>query len=180
MSAEYNLLYFGQFAAMAKALARITQGDMTGAEAFRIADEICVAHNAVCNIPMLRIEVARRVLAVGTVPVAQSLADATAEMIARTGEEMFASDLHRLNASVALHEGDVTMAEAELREAIAVARRQTAKLFEMRAGVDLARLLLDRGDVDAMNALIGEVTADLASGDCPDEAAAFAELSARA
>jgi predicted ATPase len=41
--------------------------------------------------------------------------------------------------------GDLTGAERSYQQAIAVAKRQTAKLFELRATTSLARLWRDQG-----------------------------------
>jgi predicted ATPase len=51
----------------------------------------------------------------------------------------------RLRGDVLLAIGDATEAEASYCEAIAIARRQSAKLWELRAATSLARLWRDQG-----------------------------------
>jgi predicted ATPase len=64
-----------------------------------------------------------------------------------TGEHFCTAELHRLSARVCLaldaHAGQV--AEAALDAALAAARRQSSRIFELRTACDLARLWADRG-----------------------------------
>ena len=70
--------------------------------------------------------------------------DKAFELAARTGERFFEAELRRMNASLRLRAGDVTGAEQELELALAVARQQEARLWELRAAASLARLWRDQ------------------------------------
>ena len=74
---------------------------------------------------------------------AEALARAT-----KTGEQWFDAELHRLKGGVlsSLHGGDRTEAEACFRRALEVARGQGARMWELRAAADLARLLAAKGE----------------------------------
>jgi predicted ATPase len=65
-----------------------------------------------------------------------------------TGEHFCTAELHRLSARACLARDarDARSAEAALDAALAAARRQSARLFELRAACDLARLWADRGE----------------------------------
>jgi class 3 adenylate cyclase/predicted ATPase len=65
-----------------------------------------------------------------------------------TGERFCTAELHRLRAraSLALDARDARGAEAALDAALAAARHQSSRLFELRAACDLARLWADRGE----------------------------------
>ncbi|NYT36573.1 transcriptional regulator [Allopusillimonas soli] len=66
---------------------------------------------------------------------------------AKAGEaEWCAAEILRGQGQRHLEEGDDTAAEASLRRAVHIARRQGARAWERRAAHDLARLLLARGD----------------------------------
>jgi adenylate cyclase len=68
---------------------------------------------------------------------------------------------------------DAARAEACLRDALAVARRQGARALELRAGVALGRILRDRGSFDAARALVEPISASITEGhDLPDAVAA--------
>jgi predicted ATPase len=57
----------------------------------------------------------------------------------------FLAETLRLTGEVLLGMGDRAAAEASYREAIAIAQRQSAKLWELRAAMSLARLWRDQG-----------------------------------
>src|SRR6202042_2534777 len=65
-----------------------------------------------------------------------------------TGEHFCTAELHRLRARacLALDARDARVAEAALDAALAAARHQSSRIFELRAACDLARLWADRGE----------------------------------
>jgi hypothetical protein len=89
------------------------------------------------------------------------------------------SEGRRRRAELRAARGDAPAVEAGLREALAVARRQGARLFELRAAAGLLRRHLDAGngpDADEARARLVAVLAGLPEGgDLPDlrEAAAL-------
>ncbi len=73
------------------------------------------------------------------------MADAL-DTVERTGERQSEAELHRLKGEWLLaHRRQRGEAEACLKRAIAVARGQDAKMFELRAAMSLARLWGDQG-----------------------------------
>ena len=58
---------------------------------------------------------------------------------------VFRPETIRIRGELRLKLKDVEMAEADFREAIALARRMEAKAWELRATMSLARLLFDIG-----------------------------------
>jgi predicted ATPase len=76
--------------------------------------------------------------------------------IERTGERWFEAELHRLKGEVFLGgaEPSFDQAEVEFQRALAIAREQEAKFWELRAATSLARLWSDqRRNEDARNLL---------------------------
>ena len=98
--------------------------------------------------------------------------DEALEISSRTADTWFNADLHRRRGEVfAGLPGCSALAETDLYQALAIAREQSAKLFELRAASSLARLWLSQGKrIDAYNLLFaiytwfteGFRTADLA------------------
>ena len=90
------------------------------------------------------------------------------------GAGLFEADLHRLKGEFALVGGEaLSEAEAAFNSAIAIARRQQAKSFELRATISLARLLMKQGRHDEARSMLTEIynwftegfdTADLKEG----------------
>jgi tetratricopeptide (TPR) repeat protein len=63
-----------------------------------------------------------------------------------TGERLFEAELlHTLPGNLLAAAGDLPGAERHYRQAIAVAERQSTRLFQLRASVSLARLWRDQG-----------------------------------
>jgi class 3 adenylate cyclase/predicted ATPase len=62
-------------------------------------------------------------------------------MAERTGERFYLAELMRLKGEILARAGSTAQAERALRDAIELARRQAAKLFELRAAVSLCTML---------------------------------------
>jgi class 3 adenylate cyclase/tetratricopeptide (TPR) repeat protein len=59
----------------------------------------------------------------------------------RTGERFYLAELWRLKGEILAQQGRRSEAEHSLREAIELSRQQSAKLFELRSGTSLCRLV---------------------------------------
>jgi tetratricopeptide (TPR) repeat protein len=68
-----------------------------------------------------------------------------AQIIETTDERLDEAELHRLRGDLLRATGDAAAAEASYREALALACRQSAKLWELRTAASLARLWRDQG-----------------------------------
>jgi tetratricopeptide (TPR) repeat protein len=93
---------------------------------------------------------------------------ATAE---QNGERLAEAELHRLKGELLMIEDPGNLVEGErcLRTAIDVARRQGARLFELRATVSLARSLRDTNRGDEARKLLAEIYNWFTEGfDLPD------------
>jgi predicted ATPase len=89
--------------------------------------------------------------------------------VEETEERLWEAELHRLRGELWLMRGETAEAEAALRKAIDVARRQQAKSWELRATVSLCRLLQKQGKGEEARQLLAEVYAWFTEGlDTPD------------
>ena len=67
--------------------------------------------------------------------------------VEETGERWYEAELHRRRGKLAMSSGgDVSVAEAAFHAALDLARRQGAKMWELRVAASLARLWAERGD----------------------------------
>ena len=84
----------------------------------------------------------------------------------RTGQRWFLADAHRVRGEILLKfkPSDVEAAEAAFTQAIEVARGQSAKRFEFRAAMQLARLWTDQGKPTAHQGLLAILSDGLADG----------------
>ncbi|WP_433989014.1 hypothetical protein SuNHUV7_30810 (plasmid) [Pseudoseohaeicola sp. NH-UV-7] len=166
---EHNLHIWLSIARIASDLLRAGQGDRAGIDRFFALDaEMAAGMNGVF-VPTFRIEAGKRALALGLFGPAKELAAMAQDVIEATGERYSLSDLHRLQAGLANVDGNGDAAEKYLLMAIEVARQQGARLWELRAAIDLARLWQEKGrNADAIS-LLKAVHESITEGDCPEE-----------
>jgi predicted ATPase len=99
-----------------------------------------------------------------------------------TGEHFCTAELHRLRARacLALDARDARVAEAALDAALADARHQSSRIFELRAACDLARLWANRGERRRAHNLLAPVygwfTEGFTTADLKDAKALLEEL----
>jgi predicted ATPase len=67
------------------------------------------------------------------------------EIVDATGERMVETEVHRVGGDRLAAAGDLTDAQQLYEQAIRVAQRQSAKIYELRAATSLARLWRDQG-----------------------------------
>jgi class 3 adenylate cyclase/tetratricopeptide (TPR) repeat protein len=86
--------------------------------------------------------------------------------VEQSGEGYWLADLHRLGGQIALRRSapDPAQAEACFTKAIEVARAQEARLLELRAANDLARLWRDTGSGNDPRALLEQVLVAIEGG----------------
>ena len=80
-----------------------------------------------------------------------------AHRFAETGDRWAVAETLRLRGDVLLATADATGAEASYQEAIAIAQRQGAKLWELRGATSLARLWRDQGKSSEARDLLAPV-----------------------
>ena len=108
------------------------------------------------------------------------LDDALAE-VQRTGQRWCDAEIYRQRGRLLLRDrhGVPGAAKASFESALAVARQQQARMFELRAATDLASLLRDQGEVAAARELLTPICATSATkGGGPDLKVAIAFLNA--
>jgi predicted ATPase len=83
-----------------------------------------------------------------------------------TNESWYAADIHRVAGEIALlsKPPDTAKAEANFKKALALAREQRTKAWELRAAISLARLQRDRGKRKAARDLLAKVFGGFADG----------------
>jgi predicted ATPase len=179
---EHNLHIWLSIARIASDLLRAGRGERAGIDRFFTLDaEMAAGLNGVF-VPTFRVEAGKRALALGLLGPAKDLAAMAQDAMEATGERYSLSDLHRLQAELANVDGNGEAAEKHLLVAIDVARQQGAKLWELRAAIDLARIMQEQGRMDEAIALLDPILNSISEGDCPEDQATaralLAELAA--
>jgi predicted ATPase len=92
-----------------------------------------------------------------------------AHQIEATQERWTEADLHRVRGELLIVIGDLEAAEQSFHQAIAVARRQSARLWELRAATSLARLWRDQDKRNEARDLLAPIYGWFTEGfDTPD------------
>ena len=79
------------------------------------------------------------------------------QAIERAEGSFIEAEDHQVGGDVLVEYGDPRRAEESYNNALSVARRQSAKLFELRAATSLARLWRDQGKVQPARELLAPV-----------------------
>ena len=82
---------------------------------------------------------------VGQIEESLTLLDEASQIVERTGERWLEAEIHRHKGQLLLRQGDVEAAEELYCDALSIAMKQEAKLWELRAAISLARLRRDQG-----------------------------------
>jgi predicted ATPase len=81
----------------------------------------------------------------GQIEEALALLNDALQIVERTGERWLAAELNRHKGRLLLRQGHSEAAEELYRNALSIAKEQEAKLWELRAAANLARLRRDQG-----------------------------------
>ena len=79
------------------------------------------------------------------------------QLIETTNDAFHEAELHRVRGYLLNAHGDVAGAELSYHHAIAIAKRQSAKTFELRASTSVARLWRDQDKRDEARELLAPV-----------------------
>ncbi len=103
----------------------------------------------------------------GDTATAAALLERAAEIVNITGARWCEAEIARLQARYSARDAEAAI--VLMRASLATAREQGAKLWELRAATDMARLLRDRGDHDAAREMLAAVCGWFSKGtDIPD------------
>src|SRR6516162_5308693 len=127
------------------------------------------ATGAVLWLPYYTALLARACEIGGQIDEAVTLLDEALQMADRTGERWFEAELNRHKGRLLLRQGRIHAAKELYHRALAFAREQQAKLWELRAATNLARLRRDRGQRVKARDLLAPVYGWFTEGfDTPD------------
>ncbi len=168
---EHKLTVWHDFAGLLREILQARNGDAGSFERYLQADAAIIATETRMFVPQIRVEMGWTALSMGRREEAANLATMAQALIDQTGETYSLSNLHRLRGALALDQGDALAAEANLNTAIEVAIQQGAKLWELRAAIDLARLWQAQGRIEEAVSILQRVHDSIADGDCPEDQA---------
>jgi class 3 adenylate cyclase/predicted ATPase len=160
---------------------KVKNGDVTeGMSLLRSSSAAYRASGAELIVPHYMDMLASTCEIAGQVEEGLVLLDDALRIVERTGERWFAAELNRHKGRLLLRQGHTEGAEELYRKALGIAKKQEAKLWELRAAVSLARLRRDRGRHaearDVLASVYGWFTEGFDTPDLKDAKALFDEL----
>jgi predicted ATPase len=157
LCAEYGITMFGNWASFGQGLAQSWSGNpLEGIVAMRAALVAAESAHVSMFSPMHLGYLAEAHAGIGERELARARLDEAIALATPTKEGNFEAELHRMRGEVLLAQ-DEAAAEASFERALSIARRQSAKLWELRAAVSLARLWCDQGRRDDARTLLAPV-----------------------
>jgi class 3 adenylate cyclase/predicted ATPase/energy-coupling factor transporter ATP-binding protein EcfA2 len=146
VTTEQGFLNWRALGAVYRGWVKVMDGDVTeGMSLLRRGSTASRAAGSEIWVPYQIALLARACEIAGQIDEASTLLDEALQIADRTGERWFAAELNRHKGQLLLRQGYSGAAEELYREALAIAREQEAKLWELRAAVSLARLRRDQG-----------------------------------
>jgi class 3 adenylate cyclase/predicted ATPase len=114
---------------------------------------------ATASVPFFQSYLAKAHAMLGQFDEAQNHIDQAVATVESTGEMVWAAELRRLAGEVALlsPRAEATQAQTHFEYALAIARQQQAKSWELRAAMSLARLWRDQGKAQEARELLAPV-----------------------
>jgi class 3 adenylate cyclase/tetratricopeptide (TPR) repeat protein len=161
---EQHRLWGALFHACARAMRNPRADDISALraaiDAYRRSGT-CVFESLFCSY------LARALLMAGDVKGADATLQDAFAFVDKSGERFWLADWHRVGGQIALKQPkpDRAQAEACFLKAIEIARRQEARLLELRAGIDLARLWREAGSPNNPGALLEPILAAIEGGE---------------
>jgi class 3 adenylate cyclase/predicted ATPase len=148
LAREYELPFWKAFAVFLEGLATAQGGTSGGGlEAMRRGVELLRDQNILMFNGSVKIALAEAEARAGGVDRALAILDEALATCGRTGHRSFEADLHRVRGEMLLKRDPTNAAAAEeaLLTAIAVAKQQETRSFELRAALSLAKLYQSTG-----------------------------------
>lgn len=146
LSTEYGLPFYLGWATMLRGMSLTAHGQ--GQEGLLLITRGLAgirATGAVTGTPTLLVESARAYARLGQPADGLNCLTEAAQIIATTGERCYEAELHRCRGDLLIATGDRSAAERSYHMALTAAKRQSAKLPELKASISLARLWRKQG-----------------------------------
>jgi predicted ATPase len=137
---------------------KVKNGDVTeGMSLLRSGWAVQRAIGAELFAPLFMSVLARACEVAGRIGEGLTHLDEALRVVERTGARWIAAELNRHKGRLLLWQGDAEAAESFYRTALSIAEEQEARLWQLRAAMDLARLRRDQGPGVEARALLAPV-----------------------
>ena len=181
IAAEYRIPRFILLATVIQGWARSWRGDAESG-IFEMRRGIAEYEAGGMRAPtFMLVPLVETYLRIGQFEEACGLLTSMLETVSQTGHRLQEAELYRLKGELLLKASNEPEAETCFRRAIEIAQRQSAKWWELRATMSLARVLANQGQRDKAHAMLANIhnwfTEGFDTADLKDAKALLDELS---
>ncbi|MGB6564945.1 MAG: hypothetical protein WBE69_20260 [Candidatus Binataceae bacterium] len=168
LAGEHGFPFYQALAEILAGCAAVQRGQ-DGIEAIRRGLDAWQTLGSALAVPWFLGELADGLRALGRCDEALKVVNDALHQSERTGELQFAAELYRIAGAALMAQAKVVEAEDHFRRAVQVARTQGARMWQLRATTNLARLLDRQGKRAEARAMLAEIYGWFAEGfDIPD------------
>jgi len=159
LASEHGLSHYAPFAEILAGWTLVQQGEPRerGIESIKKGIAAWRSLDSALALPWFLGELAEALRSIGRCDKALDVLCDALRQTERSGEDQVAPELHRIVGMIALTQGRCVEAEESFRQAIEIARTQSARMWELRATMSLARLLAKQGRRDEASVMLAEI-----------------------
>ena len=134
-----------------------TEGFDEGFQMMSEGVEAAASHGVSMFLPFIKCRMVEVLLCQGRVEEAEVLISETEALMCRTGERNYEGEFRRLKAELHWKKSQSEAADFQFREAVRVARTQSAKSIELRVVTSFAKFLAERGEAGRGREMLAQV-----------------------
>jgi predicted ATPase len=158
VTTEQGFLQWRAFGTIYRGWVKVKNGDVTeGISLLRRGSAAYRASGAEMWTPYHIVLLARASEIAGQIDEAVTLLDDALQIVERTGERWLEAELNRHKGQLLLRQGHSEPAEELYRKALSIAKKQGARLWQLRASTSLARLRRDQARHAEARALLAPI-----------------------
>ncbi|PWT82119.1 MAG: hypothetical protein C5B58_08780 [Acidobacteria bacterium] len=185
LASEHGFPFYQALAEILAGCAAVHRGQAeSGIEAIRRGLDGWQTLGSALAVPWFLGELADGLLALGHYDEALKIVNDALHQSERTGERQFAAELYRIAGAALIAQAKVADAEDHFRRAMQVAKTQGARIWELRATTNMARLLSQQGKCAEASGMLADIYNCFSEGfdipDLKDAKALLDDLSAEA
>ena len=158
LAAEHGFPFYQALAEILMGCAAVQRGQAErGVEAIKRGLDAWQNLGSALAVPWFLGELADGLTILGRHDEALNIVDDALHQSERTGEHQFVSELYRIAGAALMAQAKIAKAEDHFRRAIQVAKTQAARIWQLRATTDLARLLDQQGERAEACAMLAKI-----------------------
>ena len=163
------MVLFQAFGDLTAAVLKLQQGDKSGLEDFETSDARVSATGTQFWRPYFRVFAMRHLVKMGMRKEAHEFGQVAKTLIDKSNENFTLHDYHIVHAQLNLLDRNPEQAENNLMVALEISKDKGARLFHLRAAIQLAELWKENGKTESIAHLLNEAKQGIEDGNCPEE-----------